>query len=159
MILRSTTKKSLWLLLSIPVSFGLCAASASAATSVTRSGITWTFDRDYPTGQFVNGDPWVVGPVKITAISPRSTTASDGATLHGSMINPVINSSQGYDSRMKFNTYAAAKNVGRSLPLSLPAGTSLMSSESYTSKVSGDNPQLKTLAILTVLPVTAASAA
>lgn len=151
MILRSTTKKSLWLLLSITAASGFTVVSAPAATSVTRSGITWTFDRDYPTGEFVNGDPWVVGPVKITSISPRSTTNSDGATIHGSMINPVINSSQGYDSRMKFNTYAAAKNVGRSFPLSLPAGTSLMSSESYTTKSSGDNPQLKTIAILTVL--------
>jgi hypothetical protein len=63
---------------------------AHAAKSLTQFGITWTFDRDYPTGQFANGDYWVVGPVTITSITPQSTT-SGSTTLHGSMINPRPN--------------------------------------------------------------------
>ena len=47
---------------------------AFAATSVSQYGITWTFSADRPTGQFVNGDWWVVGPVTITNITPRDTT-------------------------------------------------------------------------------------
>ena len=46
-------------------------SGAFGATSVSRHGITWTFDRDRVTGQYANGDPWVVGPVVITAISPK----------------------------------------------------------------------------------------
>ncbi len=46
-----------------------------AATSVSQFGITWTFDADYPVGQYVNGDYYVVAPsgVRITSISPKST--------------------------------------------------------------------------------------
>ena len=129
---------------------GFLATSVFAATSVSQFGITWTFDRDYPTGQFANGDYWVVGPVKITSITPRSTV-SGGATLNGSMINPVVNGSQGYDSRIKNNPYSDALNVGRSFPLTVQPNSSLLSSISNAATVSGDNPQLNTIAILTVL--------
>jgi|GEM_PF-1124916 hypothetical protein len=128
----------------------LASTLASGATSITQFGITWTFDRDYPSGQFANGDYWVVGPVKITSISPRSTT-SGGVTMHGSMINPAVNSAQGYDSRIKNNTFNDALNVARSFPLVVQPGSSLVSSKSYTTWATGDNPQLDTIAILTVL--------
>src|SRR5512145_1337984 len=40
-------------------------ASASPQRATTNQasqfGITWTFDGDYETGQFANGDTWVVG--------------------------------------------------------------------------------------------------
>ena len=124
--------------------------AVQAATSVSQFGITWTFDRDYPTGQFANGDYWVVGPVTITSITPRSTT-SGGVTIHGSMINPAPNTAHGYDSRIRSNTFSATKNVARVFPLKVAAGSSLVSAESYTSLASGDNPQIKTFAILTVL--------
>ncbi len=125
-------------------------STSRAASSVTQFGITWTFDRDYTTGQFANGDYWVVGPVKIINISPKSTS-SGGVTMHGTMINPTVNGSQGFDSRIKGTAFDATKNVARSFPISVPAGSSVVSVESYTTKASGDNPQLKTLAILTVL--------
>src|SRR5688572_12021616 len=75
---------------------GLCGCSPRlfAATSLSQFGITWRFDRDYKTGQFANGDYWVVGPVTILSISP-SPVEIDGETLNGSMINPGINSVQG----------------------------------------------------------------
>jgi hypothetical protein len=123
---------------------------AQAAKSVTQFGITWTFDRDYPTGQFANGDYWVVGPVTITSITPKSTT-SGSTTLHGSMINPRPNTVQGFDSRIQNNTFSASANVARSFPLRVPAGSSLLSSESFPKKAQGNDSQLKTIAILTVL--------
>ena len=53
-------------------------AYAQAATSVSRHGITWTFDRDRVTGVYANGDPWVVGPVVITAITPKPSVGRNG---------------------------------------------------------------------------------
>jgi len=150
MNLRQTSRKTLWLVSAFLLQICLVTPAALAATSISQHGITWTFDRDYPSGQFANGDYWVVGPVKITSISPRSVV-SGGATLHGSMINPAVNGSQGYDSRIKNNTFSAALNVAKQFPLTVQPGSSLLSAESYTAGATGDNPQMKTIAILTVL--------
>jgi hypothetical protein len=130
--------------------FALMAVAAPAATSVTQFGITWTFDRDYPTGQFANGDYWVVGPVTLTGITPRSTTV-DGVTMHGSVINPVPSTTQGFDSRIKNNAYDATRNVARSFPLTVPAGSSILSAESHLALAAGNDAQLKTIAVLTVV--------
>src|SRR5512146_1572656 len=43
----------------------------SPKESVSQYGITWTFDKPAPVGQFVNGDWYVVGPVTVTAIDPK----------------------------------------------------------------------------------------
>ncbi len=128
--------------LSSPALFG--------AKSISQFGITWTFDRDYPSGQFANGDYWVVGPVTIVSISPRSV-AHGGITMHGSMVNPYVNDAQAYDSRIKNNRFAPDKNVAARMPLRLNPGSSLLSSESFLHHSQGDKPQLKTVAILTVL--------
>ena len=149
-------RKTFWGGLAVLAGFLAAFSAASAATSVTQHGITWTFDRDYQTGQFANGDYWVVGPVKITSISPRTTT-SGGVTMHGSMINPSVNGPQGYDSRIKNNTFSSSHNVGGNLPLTLQVNTSLLSSVSNVATTSGDNPQINTIAILTVLPAAAPS--
>ena len=37
---------------------------------VSQFGITWTFDKKVPVGQFVNGDYYVVGPVTVVKIDP-----------------------------------------------------------------------------------------
>lgn len=126
---------------------------STAATRISQFGITWTFNQDYPSGQFTNGDYWVVGPVTVIGISPPSTAVS-GRTANGSMVNPSpANSSQGYDSSMAFNTYDAnlnkALNVSSDAPLILPPGSSLVSTISVTT--AGARPQLQTAAILTVL--------
>ncbi|HEY0944528.1 MAG TPA: immunoglobulin domain-containing protein [Opitutaceae bacterium] len=129
--------------------------AARAATAISQFGITWTFDRDYPSGQFANGDYWVVGPVKIVEISPRSET-TDGRTINGSMINPAVGSLQGYDSAAYAESgpsYSAALNVALGVsaaaPLTVPAGSSLISS--ISEPVAGNRPQLRAAAILTVL--------
>ncbi|MCL5281252.1 MAG: Ig domain-containing protein [Planctomycetes bacterium] len=120
--------------------------------------LTWTFDTDYPVGQFANRDFWVVGPVEIVGINPPSTLVS-GRIKNGSMLNPApSNTSQGYDSAMRVNTYDAALNVAynrsASNPLVLAANSSLVSTISVDA---GDSlPQLQRAAVLTVLSSPAA---
>jgi hypothetical protein len=122
---------------------------------VTQWGVTWTCDANYPSGQFANGDWWVVGPVKIVSIDPPSVTDSTGRTMNGSMLNPVAGCAlpQGYDSAMPSNTYDPVLNVAagvsRDKPLLLPPGSSLISSVSLPAP--GSIPQLDRAAILTIL--------
>jgi MYXO-CTERM domain-containing protein len=68
-------------------------AFAAPASSLTQYGVTWTFDREYESGQFVTGDYWVVGPVNVVSVSPEP----DG-TRNGSCLNP-LGGRQGYDNR------------------------------------------------------------
>ena len=125
-------------------------ASAQAQDSVSQYGITWYFSEAKPCGQFADGSWWVVGPVTITRITPECTTV-DGVTMHGSMLNPVnaeFTHAHGFDSRPEYNTYVESLNAARTMPLYVPAGSSLLSCESY---VETRGPQIKTTAILTVL--------
>jgi len=125
--------------------------------TITQYGITWTFSKDEVFGQFVNGDYWVVGPVSIISITPRSTE-SNGRTKHGSMINPtpLLGTQQGYDSAM-YGAYAPqyspnlnkALDVSKTNPLILNPGTSLVSTISVDEIQ--EVAQLKTAAILTVV--------
>jgi hypothetical protein len=116
------------------------------ATQVSKDGITWTFDKDYQVGQFVNGDYWVIGPVKINQISATG----------GSMVNPMPQR-QAYDSRLNgsFNvTYVSPVST----PLTLNANSSLVSTnlancgDSGVTCVNGlPRPSLKDAAVLTVV--------
>jgi Divergent InlB B-repeat domain len=130
---------------------------------IRQFGITWTFDKDYPVGQFANGDFWVVGPVTIVGIDPPSVE-KDGRIANGSMVNPSprLGQTQGYDSAMyggyvKPGNYDPSLNVARpnghdlsaDNPLTVPAGCSLVSTIS-TLQTSG-RTQLQTAAVLTVL--------
>jgi hypothetical protein len=127
-----------------------------ASTYLTQHGITWSFDGDYTTGQFVNGDYWVVDSgdgVSITGISPGYI--STPRAMNGSMVNPAISSAQGYDASI--GTYDASKNVG----IGISSGTPLIlrSNQSLVSTISnitpgGDYPVIsyvKTAAVLTCL--------
>ncbi|HLQ38755.1 MAG TPA: hypothetical protein VK348_13180, partial [Planctomycetota bacterium] len=106
-----------------------------AADQVARHGITWHFDHPYPVGSFANGDPFVVGPVRIVAIDPRCEVV-DGRTLHGSMVDPDPGRlEQGFDSALlgewTADTYRQDRNVahvlGRDRPLELGPDHSLVS--------------------------------
>ena len=132
----------------------------TTASSVSQFGITWEFDRSYPVGQFANGDWWVVGPVTIRRITPQSIETG-GWIQHGSMINPTPrnNQTQGYDSTMyaqyKIPSYFSnelnvAFGVSPQSPVVVPPHSSLVSSISEAEQ--NLRPQLKTAAILTVLP-------
>lgn len=103
----------------------LVSGPLQAATSLSKNGVTWSFDRDYVTGQYANGDHWVVGPVVITNITPKPI---DGQ--NGTMINPGVGTTQGFDKDFAagYNDYVSALNVGQTLPLSVPAGKSVVSS-------------------------------
>jgi hypothetical protein len=123
--------------------------------SITQFEITWTFDCDYPAGQFANGDWWVVGPVRITGITPPCAVWN-GRVLNGSMVNPVAGfKAQGYDSGMPHVGYDAQLNVARGIstttPLILGTGSSLISSISVVSLTDQSKTTLERAAVLTVL--------
>lgn len=114
-------------------------AASTEVSSITQYGITWTFDKAYPSGQFVTGDYWVIGPVVVTGISnslnEERFTAQPGQ--NGSMLNPAATGAQGYDNRLK--NYKAALNAGLidgkpispEQPLNIENGSSLISMVSW----------------------------
>lgn len=70
------------------------------ALEITHRDVTWTIDGDPVHGTYANGDPWVVGPVTITSITPESTD-SNGWWQHGTQVNAVAGTGpQGFDSAM-----------------------------------------------------------
>lgn len=129
--------------------------SVQGATSLTQHGITWTFDKDYQTGEYANGDYWVVGPVKIVSIENSFHKVDVG--LDGSMVNPGADSKQGYDKRLI--NYKENLNAASALPLDLAANSSLISSVSWIEgeagcpKIDGatktPRPTIRSMAILT----------
>ncbi len=136
---------------------------ATLASSVTQWGVTWSFSAPKSVGQFCNGDWWVVGPVDIVSINPPTQVVA-GRTINGSMVNPVTvaEGEHGYDSTLyhpyendRYKGYLnVAIGVGPSSPLSLTAGSSLISTISWVDSnppASGSFSQLRTAAVLTVL--------
>ena len=94
------------------------AARAKEATELSQYGITWKFERPCRIGKFITGDSWVVGPVRIVAVTPEPKPAPEGDKTevrknqfgdaglqddqrmrNGSMIVTKAGPSQGYDSR------------------------------------------------------------
>jgi len=138
---------------------GDAAGEPNRAESLTRHGITWRFEGPYVTGTFANGDPWVVGPVRIVGIEPRSVEVG-GRVVNGSMIDPDPRSvRQGYDSALggaEFgDRYDAAANVAlgvsRQRPLVLLPDRSLVSVQSRPE--AKETPTLQSAAVLTCLAV------
>ena len=137
-------------LLVVVMSLGLFAsgvrAQAQMASQVTQHGITWTFDREYPVGQFVNGDWWVVGPVTVVNVDPAPGMApedevtelardqwgntglqDDPRMRNGSMVVERSVNRQAYDSRGRnFDP-----DVAVSFPYELGVNRSLISSISH----------------------------
>jgi hypothetical protein len=103
-----------------------------AATSVSQYGITWWFSADRPVGQFANGDWWVLGPVTITNISPKTGDAGVDFS-NGSMINIIPGEPQGLYRNGSDNhpenspRYDATKNISLRLPVTVPPGSSVYS--------------------------------
>lgn len=104
---------------SCPSDCGECPEGTMMA-SVSQYGVTWTFDKEYPCGQFATGDWWCVGPVTVQSVSPAPT-----GERNGSMINPV--GDQAYDARA--GAYDGTKGVA--FPLTLDGIQSLVSSISH----------------------------
>ena len=126
---------------SIPMT-NLCASGS--AKSITQYDISWNFDKHYPCGQFVNGDYWVLGPVKIDKITPQFS-----GSRNGTMINPSAAGVQGFD--YLAHGYNAALSV--TVPVSISSNSSVISSIARPdcSPPAKCRPALKTAAILTVL--------
>lgn len=149
------------------------------AKQVSQHGITWAFDREYPVGQFVTGDWWVLGPVKVMSVTPAPGEApageindlgvndwgdtglqDDKQLRNGSMVVMSVGSEQGYDSRgVTFDP-----DVSITFPYNLPANRSLISSASEVelpntvmqadmmwSSEKTSNNVMKTAAVLTSL--------
>lgn len=113
---------------------------------VSQYGITWTFERPVKAGQFVTGDWWVVGPVKIVKITPDpgpvtgenlvlgvnrwndTSLKNDTAMRNGSMVVLKVGHRHGYDSRAA--GYSEKESV--KLPFELEPNRSLISSISNT---------------------------
>ncbi len=118
------------------------AAHGAEATELSQFGITWRFDRPCVVGQFVTGDYWVVGPVRIVGVSPGPGPAPEGDKTeirknqfgdaglqddrrmrNGSMIVLKSGPAQGYDSRpVNFNPVLSVQ-----FPCPLNANESLIS--------------------------------
>ena len=89
--------------------------------TVTQYGVTWTLAARVPAGRFVTGDWWVVGPVTVESVTPAPTLER-----HGSVVNPLAGSTQGYDARIAgFDASLRAQ-----FPLELEPGQSLVSTAS-----------------------------
>lgn len=123
-------------------------------SSVTQHGITFQFAQPVLTGQFVNGDWFVVGPATVVGMTPPCTTVN-GRVLNGAMVNPDSSTqNQGYDSTLfdpqhYSNSRNAAWNLSAGNPLQLPTNSSLVKAISNTNTALV--PILQTCAVLTVL--------
>jgi hypothetical protein len=124
------------------------AADGQQVQQVEQYGITWTFDNPATTGQFANGDWWVLGPVTIARVEPMPgpdplpasgdaqvqsrygavALISDARLRNGSMVITRPSDRQGYDSRQK--NFDPQLSV--SFPCTLQPGQSLVSTISST---------------------------
>lgn len=108
--------------------------------SVSQYGITWAFDQPARVGQFVNGDRYVVGPVTVTAITPKPLYAEEIPEIeldrmdlerpvtqrvrNGFMLNPPAAMRVSYDSGVR-NWFDPS--LIQKLPVALKPGDSLVS--------------------------------
>lgn len=151
------------------------AETVKQAPSITRFGITWHFDREARCGVFVNGDPWVLGPVKVVSVTPAPGPAAkeartkveknrfgdaslqdDNRMRNGSMVLLQASNKQGFDSRAR--NYSPELSVA--FPYTLEPQRSLISTKSVDTfpnpnflKGHGEksSSMLETAAVLTCL--------
>ena len=121
----------------LSVLLSLTQATAEVADHISQYGITWTFDKAYPIGQFCTGDYWVVGPVNViqitTDLHAQGFTPKPGED--GSMVNPGTDIHQGYSPQVDLKTYQADLNaslvggepISAGNPLILKTDSSLVS--------------------------------
>ena len=125
-----------------------------AAQSVSHYGITWTFSADRPTGKFANGEPWVVGPVTITAIDKPSVPVGSTRT-GGAMVNPVPNRPQGYcptfAAPYERSHYDSSLDVSLKYPFDLAVGDSLITAAALDNGENSGNNYVDRVCVLTVL--------
>ena len=134
-----------------------CAQQGAPQNTIVTApnGQRWLFEGPVTNGTYINGDPWVYAApgTTVTLLKLSTPPIGTGTTArHGGMINPTFNTlvetspmgiapnvtamKQGYDGRVhNFGSnainYDEKLNAHASLPLTLNAGDSLVSSESY----------------------------
>lgn len=127
--------------------------SGTLLSSVTKDGITWTFDEPHLVGQYQNGDFWVQGPVTVTDISPGWT-----GRKNGSVVNPFPGKEQGFHTDIA--SYRAELNVADDPKIDLKPNDSLVSTigwiagEAGAPKADGNGvprPTVRSAAVLTVI--------
>jgi hypothetical protein len=96
-------------------------ATLTQATSLTSHGITWTFSQNVPTGQFVNGDYFVVGEVTVISINPPPTQGRNGSVLN----LPAEDDRSGFDDRVAAGRWDPSLRI--SLHLTMTPGDALVS--------------------------------
>ncbi len=101
-------------------------AELSLTDTVSQHGITWKFEEKVRVGRFVGGDYYVVGPVKIIAVTPPPENGRNGSVLN----LPPVNARSGFDDRVAGGRYDAKLAAG--LPVSMKPGDALVSSISVT---------------------------
>jgi len=106
-------------------------------TTITQYGITWMFEQAARVGQFVTGDFYVVGPVRITGITPEPKDGRNGSCLNVSAVLEKC----GFDSRIPHERYDAKLFLAP--PIALQPGDALTSSISLADNEIGTiNPML-----------------
>ena len=104
------------------------------ASTITKDGITWTFERPVAVGEFVTGDYYVIGPATVIAVDPTPTVTPPYE--NGSVLNlPTANGKSGFDSRLDDGTDQSSWFDPSSRvypPFTLRAGDALVSSISLT---------------------------
>lgn len=122
--------------------------------SVSRGGIIWFFDKTVQTGRFANGDPWVVGPVRVINITPMPGVVG-GKDVNGSMLNIDIKArTHGFDGYISYLKYDANLNVGKKLPYDLKVGDMMLSSShnnNFKGATGSNDSYLNEVQILTVV--------
>lgn len=132
------------------------ATPVAMRSSITQHGITFQFAQPVPSGQFVNGDWFVVGAATVVAMSPPCTVVN-GRVINGAMVNPDPSTkNHGYDSTLfdpqnYSHSRNAAWNLSASNPLLLQPNQSLIKAVSNTN--SALLPVLQSCAVLTALDV------
>jgi hypothetical protein len=142
-----------------PAGYQAYDTTGQSCNSVSQYGITWTFDKSYPCGQFANGDWWVAPNAGDSAVTITSMTPGFTGTRNGAEVNPTGNTDtsvdkQGYDSRLEsFNAgndpalpYAAHPNdsIIKTVSRSTNCGLSGTGNDQHA-------PCLDTAAVLTVM--------
>jgi hypothetical protein len=146
---------------------------------ISQFGITWTFDKPVKSGQFVTGDWWVIGPVKIIKIDPEpgpvrtdnnkiqnnrwgdTSMKIDTLMRNGSMIVYKAGNFQGYDSRnSSYKDTCSIKLpfvLGQNLSLVSTISNQIFPVDNFCKNIMWEEEKkvkvtLKTAAILTCLP-------
>jgi hypothetical protein len=65
-------------------------------SEVSQNGVTWKFDHPVKSGQFVNGDWWVVGPVTVVSVSPMPAPGPlDGEVTFRAAVKDLVKDIKG----------------------------------------------------------------